>query len=67
MKAYWTCPYCGFTSNIEDIDTVDQTAFLAYCNSEKGGCDGQVVIKPMVRVTVAALAIDGEKERANHG
>jgi glutaredoxin len=54
----WTCPHCGFHNSTLESVTGTSGRVLAWCDSESGGCDKQVVVDISIYVKGKALKIE---------
>jgi hypothetical protein len=57
MQVAWDCPHCGFVNKATFTESDIYGVQLRYCDSEAGGCDGQVVLKFEVETNVKIFTL----------
>jgi hypothetical protein len=59
-KIEWKCPYCGHVHSC--WKPVEDSAEVAYCDSEDGGCDRRVVLDIRASLTVRVSRIEEDSD-----
>lgn len=62
---FWECPYCGLRNyNREELENDSSLRpRIVTCDSERGGCEGVVVLDATITITPRVRRVQGEMKR----